>query len=247
MKRGVVAASFVGVGLVLLFVIGILAACGSSEDQPAEAQSPTDTPPPLPGRATETPPPAAATFANRTPLPTPLVTSPFTFPTTPPEQSPTPSLDCTTVFPLDNVEAIDFNHTTISQLEASFGQADYRGGRPLTFRFEDGGCILDVEIAGQFAQAAELVGYGTLDLLLERYGEPEVVGIAEGNLTLMLVDSVVLLYPEQGVIAIFEDVAPDELTHTTPISRLQVRSAYEADNQITRLNLNPVTWQPPLR
>ena len=244
MKRGV---TIFGLGLVLLFLIGILAACGSSDGQPAAAQSPTDTPPPLPGRATETPPPAAATFTNRTPLPAPLVTSPFTFPTTPPDQSPTPSRDCTTVFPLDNVEAIDFNHTTISQLEASFGQADYRGGRPLTFRFEDGGCILDVEIAGQFAQAAELIGYGTLDLLLDRYGEPEVVGIAEGNLTLMLVDSVVLLYPDQGVIAIFEDITPVELTRTTPISRLQIRPAYDADNQITRLNLNLVTWLPPLR
>jgi hypothetical protein len=239
MKRGVM-------GLILFVLAGLLAACGPPEDDPAVVQIATKMPGPLPGRATATPPPAATIFATRTPDVTPLATSPFTFPTTPPDQSPTPSRDCTTVFPLENVEAIEFNRTTVTQLEASFGQATYRGGRPVTFRFESSGCTLNVAVAGDVAQEAELLSYGTLDLLLDRYGEPAAVGIAEGNLVLVWAGSTVLLYPEEGVIAIF-DAVPDALTRDSPVYSLQFRPPYDVDQQVTRLNLRPVTWEPPLR
>jgi hypothetical protein len=88
--------------------------------------------------------------------------------------------------------------------------------------------------------------YGTLDLILERYGSPAAVGLSQGNLTLPMVDNAVLLYPELGVIAIF-DVSPDELNRSTPVSTLYFRAPFEVEQQVTRLNLSPVEWQPPLR
>jgi hypothetical protein len=196
----------------------------------------------LPGRSTATP----DVFDITTIPQTPLVTSPFTFPTSPPDYLPTPAQDCTGVFPLDSVEAIEFGQTTVPQLEASFGHPVYQGGRPMRFRFEDKGCILLVIMGINEAQEAELLMYGTLDLILERYGSPAAVGLSQGNLTLPMVDSAVLLYPELGIIAIF-DVSPDELTRSTPVSTLYFRAPFEVDQQITRLNLSPVEWQPPLR
>lgn len=196
----------------------------------------------LPGRSTPTP----DTF-DITPIPqTPLVTSPFNFPTSPPDISPTPAQDCTAVFPIESVEAIDFGQTTIPQLEASFGHPVYQGGRPTRFRFEDKGCILLVIMGITEAQEAELLSYGTLDWVLERYGSPAAVGISQGNLTLPLVGSAVLLYPELGIIAMF-DAPPDELTGSTSVSTLYFRDPFEVEQQLTRLNLSSVEWQPPLR
>jgi hypothetical protein len=196
----------------------------------------------LPGRSTATP----DVFAI-TPVPqTPLVTSPFTFPTSPPDIAPTPGQDCTGVFPIDSIEAIEFGQTGISQLEASFGHPVYQGGRPTRFRFEDKGCILLVTMGIDEAQEAEVLMYGTLDLVLERYGSPAAVGISQGNLTLPLIGSVVLLYPELGIIAMF-DVGPDELTRSALVSTLNFRAPFEVEQQVTRLNLSPIEWQPPLR
>lgn len=198
--------------------------------------------PNLPGRSTPTP----DTFAAPTVVLTPLVTSPFTFPTSPPDISPTPSQDCTGVFPIESVEAIDFGRTTIPQLEASFGHPVYQGGRPMRFRYEDKGCILLVIMGVAEAQEAELLTYGTLDFVLERYGSPTAVGVSEGNLTLPMIGNAVLLYPELGIIAIF-DVSPDALTRSTPVSTLYFRAPFEVEQQMTRLNLSPAEWQSPLR
>jgi len=200
----------------------------------------------LPGRSTATPSDAVLTLPP-TVLMTPAVTSPFTYPTRPPDISPTPSDDCTSVFPIESVERIEPGETTIPQLEAAFGRADSRGGRPPRLRFEADGCTLLVTIGVQEALEAELVSYGSLGWLLDRYGQPDAVGISQGNLTLLSVDSAVLLYPDEGIIAIFE-VSPDELDRDTPISQLIFRLPYTAEKQITRLNLLPVEdWQPPLR
>jgi hypothetical protein len=195
----------------------------------------------LPGRATATPEMAA----TPTPGPTLQTTSPFVFPTPPPGVQPTPSQDCTAVFSLDSIETIDFGHTTVIQLEAAFGHPTYRGGRPTRFRFEDEGCILLVTIGAQGAEEAELLSYGTLGLLLDRYGLPAAVGISAGSMALPMVGYTGLFYPERGITAIF-DSSPDALRLTTPINTLQFQLPYVIDKQFTRLNVHPVNWQPPV-
>jgi len=112
------------------------------------------------------------------------------------------------------------------------------------FKFEEGGCTLFVEMGTNEAQEVELLSYGTLEMLIERYGEPATVGISQGNLTLLTADVAVLFYPKQGAIAIF-DVSPDFLTPTTPISHLFLRPAFEIDKQLKRLNVQPVEWDAP--
>jgi hypothetical protein len=143
------------------------------------------------------------------------------------------------------VESVKLGITTITQLEASFGRAKYQSGRAPRFRFEEGGCVLIVTVGIDEALEIELLYYGTLDLLLDRYGEPEAVGISQGNLTLLDIGNAVLLYPEVGIIAIF-GVEPDDLVPTTPIVSLQFHLPYETEKQIRRLNLRPVDhWIPP--
>jgi hypothetical protein len=208
--------------------------------------TPSPRPTGLPARATATPS-GATPFQHPTVQLTPLVTSPFTFPTRPPDTSPTPAGDCTPVFPIESVERIELGETTVTQLEAAFGRAAYHGGRPPRLRFEDGGCVLIVTLGIQEALEAELVNYGSLGLLLDRYGPPAAVGISQGNLTLLTTGNAVLLYPEEGLIAIF-DAGPEALTRATTISHLHFRPPYTAEKQITRLNLRPVDhWTPPLR
>lgn len=245
MKRVLLGA---GLGGLVFLALGLV--IGLPDSRPADAtasqsgQEVTLTPPPLPGRATDAAtavPSASAPFAPGSPPATPLVTSPFNFPT--PEPSSTPSRDCTTVFPLDSIAAIDFTRITLPQLEAAFGQAISQGGRPTRYRFESEGCTLLVSIMGQ---EAELPGYGTLDLLLERYGPPAAAGLSEGNLALVMVGYGVLFYPEQGMIALF-DAPPDDLTRDTPVYTLFVRPPYEVEAQLRRLNVHPVDWLPPLR
>ena len=206
--------------------------------------------PPLPARPTATPNPHATPLgallaSPATPL-TPFGTSPFQFPTSTPADA-TPAADCTQVFPIESVEAIHFGQTTTAQLEAAFGPPTSVGGRPTTYRFRAQGCALEVSIGFREAQEAVLHDYGTLGWLLARYGEPEAVGVSEGNLVLLISGRAVLLYPERGVIAIF-DAPPEELTRATPIGELHFRAPYEAEKQIARLKLAPVeAWQPPLR
>jgi hypothetical protein len=205
------------------------------------------TPPPsalpgIPGRATATP----SGLGAETPVVTPVVTSPFTLPTRPPRISPTPQRDCMIIFPIDIVLAIELGQTTIPQLEAAFGQADYVGGRPVSFRFEDGGCEMKVMVGIQTAEEIELISYGDLDWLLTEFGPPEAVGVTAGNLVYLMEGHAILLYPEQGIVAFF-DVDPGELTRKTAISVLNIRRPYEVEKQLARLNAEAVDWQPPLR
>jgi hypothetical protein len=148
-------------------------------------------------------------------------------------------MDCTRIFPLSSVESIEFGITTITQLEASFGRGTYQGGRAPRFRFEEGECVLIVTVGVNEAHDAELLDYGTLDLLLNRYGKPGAVGISQGNLTLLDIGDAVLLYPEAGIIAVF-NVGPNDLTRATPVASLQFHAPYETDQQIRRLNLRRV-------
>lgn len=241
-------AALTGIGIIALAVV-VLNDEWPFNRTPSVTSSPTFSMTPgevsiLPGRSTATP-----AYASPTPPPTvpgaPVVTSPFTFPTPYPSTSPTPRQDCTTVFPLDSVESIDFGQTTIPQLEASFGRATRISGRPSRVRFDESGCTLFVTIGAQEALEAELDGYGTLELLLDHYGTPAAAGISQGNLTLVMTGYTVLLYPDQGAIALF-DVGPEELTRATPVSALYFRPAYQVESQVKRLNLALFDWQPPL-
>lgn len=240
--------SLSGIGIIALGVV-MLSDGWQFNRAPSVISSPPFSPTPgvigmLPGRSTETPSPVTPTV-EPTAQGTPVVTSPFVFPTSLPSISPTPLHDCMTVFPLDSVEAINFGQTTLSQLEASFGHATRMSGRPPRLRFDDQGCSLFVTLGTQEAEEAELDSYGTLQFLLDRYGPPEAVGITQGNLTMLLIGYAVLLYPEKGVIAIF-DVDPETLTLTTPVTELHLRSPYQVDRQVKRFNLLLVDWQPPL-
>lgn len=198
----------------------------------------------LPARATPTAT-EPLVLALPTPGSTPLPTSPFVFPTPSPMQA-TSARECTLVFPIGSVEAIEIGQTQIAQLEASFGQGTPATGRPIRFKFESEGCVMLVAIGVQEAQEVELRQYATLGWLLDRYGRPAAVGESEGNLTLMMTGYAVLLYPELGVTAIF-DVKPEDLRRDTVMSSLFFRQPYEAESQVTRLNLRLVEWQPPLR
>jgi len=211
--------------------------------QAASGQAPAPTLRPLPARATVTPRPGTPLAPPGAPA-TPFATSPFVFPTA---LAPTPARDCTLVFPLDSIERIRLGKTTLAQLQAAFGRPSSVSGRPTLYTFEDEGCTLSVQLGADEALIVEANDYGTLDLLLERYGPPDVVGSAQGNLTLLRFDVAVLLYADEGLVAIF-DAPPDELTRQTPIATLQFRPPYTLDRQIRRLNLLPVEdWRPPLR
>ncbi len=247
-------AAMVAVGLGVLGVaLGVWAYRAPRTPTDAPAFTPTATAPLtplLPARPTATPNPQASPLAALLGSPaaplTPFGTSPFQFPTaTPPDA--TPSADCTQVFPIESVEAIHFGQTTTAQLEAAFGPPVSVRGRPPTYRFQAQGCVLEVSIGFREAQEAVLHDYGTLGWLLARYGEPKAVGISEGNLVLLIPGQAVLLYPERGVIAVF-DALPDTLTRATPISALHFRAPFDAQQQVARLKLATVAgWQPPLR
>jgi hypothetical protein len=202
--------------------------------------------PAVPGRATLTPSPEVVLILPTGEAGTPVPTSPFVFPTSPPAVSTPPARPCTTLFPLGNVEAIELGMTQIPQLEASFGQATALSGRPTRFKFEAQGCEMLVTVGALEALEVELRQYGTLGLLLDRYGTPAGVGVSEGNLALIMTGYAVLFYPEQGVIAIFSQ-HPDELARETVVDSLIFRAPFEVEAQVTRLNLSLVTWQPPLR
>lgn len=219
---------------------GALAALGAAGGSAWAALEPAATPEGtgLPGRATP------ILVAAPTALPTPQVTSPFALPTSLPTHSPTPTRNCTTVFPLENVEAIVLGQTTLVQLQAAFGRAVRERGRASYFRFEAGGCVLRALIGVQEVLEVELRDYGTLGLLLAQYGEPAAIGVSQGNMTLRDIGHAVLLFPEQGSIATFA-AAPDALTLDSPVTTLIFRPPFDASKQLTRLNALPVAWQPP--
>ncbi len=207
-------------GVLATAVLGAATALGHAPSVVALA---VQTPQGLPGRITLTPPPAA----TGTPAP-----------------SITPERDCTRIFPLENVEAVELGRTTLLQLQAAFGRAGRDPGRADYFRFTAQGCVLRALIGVQEVLEIELRDYGTLGLLLERYGDPAAVGVSQGNLTLLEVGYTVLLYPAQGVIAVLP-VEPTALTPDTPLDRLIFRPPFAAQKQLTRLNARPVAWPLP--
>jgi hypothetical protein len=145
------------------------------------------------------------------------------------------------VFPLENVEAVELGRTTLLQLQAAFGRARHDAGRANYFRFSAQGCVLRALIGVEEVLEIELRDYGTLDLLLKRYGPPAAAGVSQGNLVLLEVGYSVLLYPEEGVIAVLP-VEPEALTPDTPLDRLIFRPPFAAPKQLTRLNARPVAW-----
>lgn len=153
----------------------------------------------------------------------------------------TPAPDCTRIFPLENVEAVELGQTTLLQLQAAFGRARRDSGRANYFRFSAQGCVLRALIGVEEVLEVELHDYGTLDLLLQRYGVPAALGITQGNLTLLEIGYTVLLYPEDGVIAVLP-VEPEALTPDTPLDRLIFRPPFATQKQLTRLNARPVAW-----
>ena len=184
----------------------------------------------LPGRSTPTPDTALAT-----------ADAPYdaVMPTAAPS-------DCTTAFPIETVEAIELGTTTSTQLRASFGQPVSVSGRPPRMRFEAGACVLLVTLGADEAEEVELQQYGTLGWVLDRYGSPDAAGIAQGNLTLPLADSAVLLYADEGLVVLFDrDLAT--LDRDTPVDSLFVRPAYTLDDQLRRLNIEKADWRPPIR
>ena len=220
--------------LIIATLAGLQPSAGETDGTPAPPHS--LAPQRLPGRASATPRPS----------PTPRAAVPPT-PAATPSPAGTAASDCTQIYPLDSVERIDYGETVGAQLEAYFGRPARVGGRPPALRFEAQGCMLGVTLDGDAAQTAELHDYGTLELLLSRYGPPDGAGIAQGNLTLLRFDVAVLLYAAEGIVAIF-DVPPEALTRQSPIATLQFRPPYELARQYRRLNLEPVEdWSPPLR
>ena len=196
--------------------------------------------------ATAGTPPAPVRPARATATLDPAATEAGPAPTGSPTLSPTPATECAARFPIDSIEAIEPGRTTIAQVEASFGQADFRGGRPLQVRFYEGDCEVRVTVGINEALEVELIDYSTLGWLLERYGLPDTAAVTEGNLTLILPDVTVLLYPDEGIIAVL-DALPDDLTRESLIDSLVFRPPFEADQQLIRLRANAVDWLPPLR
>ncbi|MCD4685512.1 MAG: hypothetical protein K8S97_06215 [Anaerolineae bacterium] len=242
----------------VLLIAALLSACGSSNHanqatpDPTTFTESTQTPRTglqtgLPGRASATPAKSTATpFILPIAPSTPVATPALIFPTSPPDTSPTPTLDCTQVFPIERIEAINFNTTTTAQLEAAFGRAESVSGRAPTYRFVARGCVLAVSTGGEIAQEALLSGYGTLDWLLDRYGPPAGVGISQGNLVFMIPGYAVLLFPDARAIAFFEAL-PGDLARDTPVYELHFRAPFTVDQQTRRLKLLMVEdWVPPL-
>ena len=196
--------------------------------------------------ATGSAPPTPVRPARATATPDPSATDASPAPTGSPTLSPTPATECAARFPIDSIEAIEPGRTTITQVEASFGQADFRGGRPLQVRFYEDDCELRVTVGINEALDVELIGYSTLGWLLERYGPPDTAAVSEGNLTLILPDVTLLLYPDEGIIAVL-DALPDDLTRESLVDSLVFRPPFEVDQQLIRLKANAVDWLPPLR
>ncbi len=207
-------------GVLATAVLGTAATLGYAPSAVALAEQ---TPQGLAGRVTLTPPPATISISS---------------------PSVTPERDCTQVFPLENVEAVELGRTTLLQLEAALGRARRDPGRASYYRFTAQGCVLRALIGVEEVLEIEVRDYGTLGLLLERYGIPAAVGVSQGNLTLLEVGYTVLLYPDRGVIAVLP-VEPTALTPDTPLYRLIFRPPFGAAAQLRRLNARAVAWPLP--
>lgn len=170
--------------------------------------APTVTPRPdqnLPDPASQTPgTPGLVALPSTTPA-TPGGSPVFQFPTPRPTHSPTPEANCAVVFPLQSLLRIVGERLSVQQLRAVFGQEDRVAGRPPAFTWERFGCTLRVVMGVQAAQRAEVLPYATLGELFDRLGEPAAAAEVPGSSQLPGADRFALLYPAQGVIALFTD------------------------------------------
>lgn len=162
-------------------------------------------------------------------------------------ETPPPTLDCADVYPPDAVLIVAQGNTTVEQATAAFGPVLNVSGRPPRYRFEDRGCSLVLTMGTTYVQAAELSPYFSLGDLLARYGNPPAVARIRANIRLPGRDRLTLLYPEQGMAALFED-PPASLATLIPELRLVaptdlrglLRALGDADAAVLE------HWQPPL-
>lgn len=237
---------------VFIGVVGaLLAACGPSLPPPSPSLAPTvtlgPTVTPLPGQSI----PALPMDSTETPyvsLPDgspPAFESPlFPVPTRLPAVTFTPTLDCTEVFPPEVVLRVAGGELTVAQAIAAFGPVVSTSGRPPRLRFEESGCVLLLTAGVQTVQAAELRPYFTLDELLARYGEPSAVVTIPASIRLPGRDRLALLYPEIGLIALFERPPADRVGL---IPQVQIARAADLDAMLAELGagVESVSWTPP--
>ena len=233
-------------------VIGVLlAACGPPLPSPSPSPAPTVTPgptvTPLPGQSI----PVLPTDSAGTPyvsLPDgspPAFESPlFPVPTRLPTVAATPTLDCAEVFPPEVVLRVAREELTVAQAIAAFGPVVSTSGRPPRLRFEESGCVLLLTAGVQTVQAAELRPYFTLDELMTRYGEPSAVVTIPASIRLPGRDRLAFLYPEIGLIALFERPPADR---DSLIPQVQIVRAADLDTMLAGLGAGvvPVSWTPP--
>ncbi len=193
-----------------------LAACAPRQTPapgapPQQTPTPASTPavPPQPGQSIPALPTAEAT-RGVVALPygspqAPGGTSFFPLPT-PPSPGPTasPATDCAAAFPLEAVRRAVQDGLSMEQVAAAFGPVLSVSGRPPRYRFQAGGCLLLVTAGMRSAQRAELRPYFSLGELVARFGEPEAVAAVAGGLRLPGREHLALLYPAEGLVAVFE-------------------------------------------
>ncbi len=206
--------------LIYAAIMLLTAACAVAPTvTPPPPPTPGPTVTPYPGQSIPQPPTPFATaplvsLPDRTPLP-PGGTLFFPLATRTPATEAPPGVNCGDVFPLDAVLRLVRDPLTIQQAMAAFGPVLSASGRPPRFRFEAEGCVLLVTGGMTYVQAAELRPYFTLGELLARLGEPEAVAEVPAGPRLPGRDRLALLYPAQGLMALFEG-PPAALTDLIP-------------------------------
>ncbi len=162
-------------------------------------------------------------------------------------ETPPPSLDCADIYPPDAVLTVALGNTTVEQAVAAFGPLLSVSGRPPRYRFEDRGCVLLLTVGTTYVQTAELSPYFSLGDLLARYGNPPAVAQIRASIHLPGRDRLALLYPEQGLAALFEDT-PASLS--TLIPELWLGAPTDLRGLLRALGDTEATvlehWQPPL-
>lgn len=128
----------------------------------------------------------------------PLSTPPF------PGLTADPATGCAAAFPLEAVRRAVQGGLSMEQVAAAFGPVLSVSGRPPRYRFQAGGCLLLVTAGMRSAQRAELRPYFSLGELVARLGEPEAVAAVADGLRLPGREHLALLYPAEGLIALFE-------------------------------------------
>jgi hypothetical protein len=237
-----------------LGLAGVLLALSACAPPPAVTPTPTNVPPsptpavpgdpggiaitPRPGQelpyAAQTATPGQVVLPWETASPGPSPTGAPIFPTLQ-AASPIPAeagAECDAAFPLAVVGRIATGTLTIEQVIAAFGPVIHVSGRPPVYRFELDGCTLRVTVGAVNAQAAEVEPYAPLSVLVDQLGPPEAAASAPASLRLPGRDRLALLYPAQGVIALFEHTP---LALDDPVETLQIVPAGTLDELLARL------------